>query len=365
MLASYKIGDANMLKELQCAHCEKLFNPSRRGHLHCSGTCRKLSHKKKNQAKTEQKLAKRVSEKLKKLANHSFGKYLVQQSKRAETVEIFQGHDFHSLNELAALRRRCTSASGYEDGELLGTYELSHIWPVLSKNRFGLLHPLNLVIAPRDFNRKHGVKEPVVGYMGKSGEWDALEIDFAVSPKESSISVLKKIRRFIGQDFDKWLSSFVLTQSQRQLIIKSLIKEGLNKVTLEQMSLKQLKECADSHEILYFKINQEPESQLEIVCEEIRRLNISDELIVEPLLLLDLIEDSLDRSNYKFIGDELEKIEFSAALVQDALACIHGQPYKGVWKEKSFQAWFEEIKWDAKLPPKSISHSFGEIYDIL
>ena len=75
-----------MLKELQCVHCEKLFNPFRRGHLHCSDTCRKLSHRAKNRIKTEQKLAKSASEKLKKLANHSFGKYLVQQSKRAETT---------------------------------------------------------------------------------------------------------------------------------------------------------------------------------------------------------------------------------------------------------------------------------------
>jgi hypothetical protein len=253
-----------MLKELKCAHCEKLFNPFRRGHLHCSDTCRKLSHKKKNQVKSEQKLAKRVSEKLKKLANHSFGKYLVQQSRRAETVEIFQSHHVESLNDLVALRKRCTSASGYESGELLGTYELSHIWPVNSRNRIGLLHPQNLAIAPKDFNRKHGVKEPVIGYLGKSGEWEALEHSFAVSPNESALSVLKKIRRYIGQDFDKWLSSFVLTQSQRQLIIKSLVKEGLNKTALNELNLKELKAYADKNEIAYFSMSKEPADSLSI-----------------------------------------------------------------------------------------------------
>ncbi len=364
MLASYKIGDANMLKELQCPHCEKLFNPSRRGHLHCSATCRKLSHKKKNQAKMEQKLAKRVSEKLKKLANHSFGKYLVQQSKRAETVEIFQGHDFHSLNELAALRRRCTSASGYEDGELLRTYELSHIWPVLSKNRLGLLHPQNLVIAPRDFNRKHGVKQPVVGYLGKSGEWDALEIAFAVSPKESSLSVLKKIRRFIGQDFDKWLSSFVLTQSQRQLIIKSLIKEGLNKVSLEHMSLKQLKDCADGHEVGYFSMNRAPKTKLEIVCEELQRLQIRED-IVDVLSILDQIDNSLEGSIYIFSGSDVEKAELTECLASDALAYIHGQSSESTFKGKPFKAWFEKIKWDASVTKEVKTQSEDELDDML
>ena len=353
-----------MLKELLCAHCEKLFNPSRKGHLHCSDTCRKLSHKKKNQVKVDQKLAKRLSEKLKKLANHSFGKYLVQQSKRAETVEIFQGHDVVSLNDLAALRKRCTSASGYAEGELLGTYELSHIWPVLSKNRLGLLHPRNLAIAPKDFNRKHGLKEPVVGYRGKSGEWEALEHSYAVSPNEPSLSVLKKIRRYVGQDFDKWLSSFVLTQSQRQLIIKSLVKEGLNKLVLEQLSLKQLKACADDKEVAYFSIDQEPESKLTMVCEELQRLQISNEL-VNALLLLDRIDNSLEGSSYKFSGNDREKIEFSNALVQDALVCIHGQPYTGNFKGKPFQDWFEEIKWDAKVTPKPSHQRADEVDDIL
>ena len=353
-----------MLKELQCAHCEKLFNPSRRGHLHCSDTCRKLSHKKKKQVKLEQKLAKRVSEKLKKLANHSFGKYLVQQSRRAETVEIFQGHDVESLNDLAALRKRCTSASGYESGELLGTYELSHIWPVNSRNRIGLLHPQNLAIAPRNFNRKHGVKEPAVGYQGKSGEWESLEHSFAVSPNEPSLSVLKKIRRYVGQDFDKWLSSFVLTQSQRQLIIKSLVKEGLNKLVLEQLSLKLLKACADDKEVAYFSIDQEPEANLTMVCEELQRLQILNEL-VNTLLLLDRIDNSLEGSSYTFIGNNLEKIEFSHALGQEPLACIHGQPYGSTFKGKPFKAWFEEIKWGASLTEEVNNQSKAEIDDIL
>jgi hypothetical protein len=353
-----------MLKELQCAHCEKLFNPSRRGHLHCSATCRKLSHKKKNQVKVDQKLAKRVSEKLKKLANHSFGKYLVKQSKRAETVEIFQGHDVASLNDLAALRKRCTSASGYKDGELLGTYELSHIWPVNSKNRIGLLHPQNLAIAPKDFNRKHGVKEPVVGYLGKSGEWESLEYSFAVSPNEPSVSVLKKIRRYVGQDFDKWLSSFVLTQSQRQLIIKSLVKEGLSKTALNELNLKELKAYADKNEIAYFSMSKEPEDSLSIAYEELQRLKIGEDL-VQVLSVIDDIENSLNISIYSFTGSNSEKVEFSEQLLHDALACIHGQTYEGKWKNQSFVAWFNEEKWERAKPSDSENQSEADWEDIL
>lgn len=353
-----------MLKELQCVHCEKLFNPFRRGHLHCSDTCRKLSHRAKNRIKTEQKLAKRASEKLKKLANHSFGKYLVQQSKRAETVEIFQGHDVKSLNDLAALRKRCTSASGYEDGELLGTYELSHIWPVNSKNRIGLLHPQNLAIAPKDFNRKHGVKEPVIGYMGRSGSWEDLENSFAVAPKEPSLSVLKKIRRYIGKDFEQWLSSFVLTQSQRQLIIKNLVKEGLSKLMLEQLSLKQLKACADDNEVTYFSMDKAPATKLEIVCEELQRLQIREQ-IVDVLLLLDRIDNSLEGSIHIFSGNDVEKREFTECLASDAFSCIHGQPYESTFKGKPFKAWFEEIKLGSSLTEEGSTLSENGLDDIL
>lgn len=353
-----------MLKELQCPHCGKLFNPSRRGHLHCTDTCRKLSHKAKNRHKSEQKLAKRVSEKLKKLANHSFGKYLVQQSKRAETVEIFQGHNLKSLNELAALRRRCTSASGYEDGELLGTYELSHIWPVLSKNRLGLLHPQNLVIAPRDFNRKHGSKEPTVGYLGKSGDWEALEPSFAVAPNEAGLSVLKKIRRYIGQDFDTWLSSFVLTQSQRQLIIKSLVKEGLNKIALNDLTLKQLKDCADNIEVAYFSINKNSEDPLNIAYEELQRLQIGENLL-KALSIIDEIENSLNGSAYRFIGSTSDMDDFNQDLLQAALACMHGLPYENRWETKSFEEWFEKQKWEQSVIYKDKNQSEMDVDDIL
>ena len=353
-----------MFQELKCLRCGELFNPSRRGHLHCSETCRKLRHKAKNKIKTNQKRAKRLSEKLRILANHRFGKYLIQQAKRAETVEIFQGHNTNSLKELAALRRRCTSASGYLKGELLGTYELSHIWPVLSKNRLGLLHPENLVIAPRDFNRKHGRKEPTEGYLGKSGYWEALEPAFAVTPNEAGLSVLKKIRHYIGQDFDTWLSSFVLTQTQRQLIIKSLVKAGLNKLVLEEMSLRQLKDCAAELEVAFFSIDLEPETPLTIVCEELQRLKIFVGL-TDALLLLDRIDNSLEGSTYKFSGNDLEKIEFVDALVQDALACIHGQPYEGTFKGQPYQDWFEEIKWGAPVVPEFTNQSEDELDDIL
>jgi hypothetical protein len=226
------------------------------------------------------------------------------------------------------------------------------------------LHPQNLAIAPKDFNRKHGVKEPAVGYQGKSGEWESLEYSFAVSPKESALSVLKKIRRYVGQDFDKWLSSFVLTQSQRQLIIKSLVKEGFNKLVLEQLSLKQLKACADDKEVAYFSIDQEPEAKLTMVCEELERLQISNEL-VNTLLLLNRIDNSLEGSSYKFSGNDQEKIEFSNAIVQDALACIHGQPYESTFKGSPFKAWFEEIKWGASVTGEGSNQSDEEIDDTL
>jgi hypothetical protein len=131
--ADFNIGDAKVYKKVKCAHCEALFEPTRRGHLHCSDTCRKLRNKAKNKVISDKKRKRRLEQKVKKLASSTFGRYLVREIKRAKTAQILTGHSAASLKALVALRRRCTIASGYKEGEPLGTYELSHIWPVNPK----------------------------------------------------------------------------------------------------------------------------------------------------------------------------------------------------------------------------------------
>jgi hypothetical protein len=111
----------------KCAYCSDLFKPVRAGHCYCSDICRKLKNIAKKKKEADVRRSRRVDQKLKILSGSSFGQYFVPELKRAGTVQILSQHISESLNELVALRRKCTTSSGCSDGESLGTYELSHI----------------------------------------------------------------------------------------------------------------------------------------------------------------------------------------------------------------------------------------------
>jgi hypothetical protein len=211
-----------MLKKRSCKHCVGLFQPVRTGHFYCSDTCRKLAFKAKNRSKTQAKTNKKLSVKLQKLANSAFGIYLIKELRRAKTVEILQGHTSETLTALVQLRRRCTAIGGYEDGDSLGYYELSHIYPVSGKDRIGLLSLSNLAITPKTFNRKHGTKLPIKGYVGSSIPKALLLSQWKLDGSLDSLEVLKLARKYLGEEFDTWLKKHLINQTQKGAILKKL-----------------------------------------------------------------------------------------------------------------------------------------------
>lgn len=330
-----------MLHSRACRHCVGQFSPVRTGHLYCSETCRKLAFKSKNRAKTQAKRNKKLSEKLKKLANSAFGLYLVKEIKRAKTVEILQGHDFASLTALVSLRRRCTAVSGYEKGESLGYYELSHIYPVSGKERAGLLTPANLVITPHKFNRKHGTKLPIEGYLGASIPRESLSDKWKVSDSLTALEVLKLARKYIGEEFDIWLKKHLISQTQRQAILKKFKEAGYDYEVLKTLKLRELKAMADEEEMPYFSIDKEPEDDFWLASEELNRLSINNSITD---CLQSIKDDELSfYENSSFIGHKNEEKEFRGFLVEQALYCLHGQPFEIKWKKKPVNSYFGEL----------------------
>lgn len=344
-----------MEKKLKCYHCKALFKPVRKGHIHCSDTCRKLRNKAKNKVISDQKRKRRLAEKLKKLSSSTFGRYLVREITRAKTVQILTAQSAESLKALVALRRRCTAASGYEEGEPLGTYELSHIWPVKSAHSIGLLCVENLVIAPKSFNRQHAQKFPVHPLIGKAIPAADLTDQWKVVEGMNSLQVLKLARSFVGEEFDRWLASFLISNSQRDQLIKNLVKAGLPKRRLQDLKLRQLKALAEEEEVPYFDISTNPQDVRSLLSEETERLGAGRELG----LLLDRLETedwSLVPSGWHFEGEREDQEEFEKFVIDQAFLCLHGQPYSDLWKGQPVSDFVREKVYESKpeREPKTV-----------
>lgn len=335
-----------MLKKTKCSHCVSLFQPIRVGHLYCSATCRKLKFKAKKRAESKKKASRRIGDKLITLSASSFGKYLVREFRRAETVQILKDHDAKSLAELASLKRRSTSAAGFRNGEALGFYELSHIYPVgstKSKN-IGLLNAKNLTITPKEFNRKHSTKLPSCGYKGQHISKDELELKWKVSESLSSLDILGLARKYIGDDFDIWLRKHVVNPTQKQALIKQLQKAGFDKERLKEIPLDQLKSMAADEDVAYFHMSKDPEYIKTILIEELLRLGIENDLLMALEYLEAEYWSLFSSPETQFIASDSEREKFEEFLVEQSLACLHGQPYSIKWREKSVLDWFKKVE---------------------
>lgn len=339
-----------MLKKRACKHCVGQFQPVRTGHLFCSDTCRKLAFKAKNRAKTQATRNKKLAEKLKKLANSAFGLYLVKELRRAKTVEILQGHDSESLETIVKLRRRCTASAGYEDGESMGFYELSHIYPVSGKNRLGLLHTTNLTITPATFNRKHGTKLPVEGYIGSSIPREGLSKQWKIADSLNNLEILKLARKYIGEEFDIWLKKHLINQTQRDAIIKKLKEAGYDYDVLKGMRLRELKAIAEEEEIPYFSISKEPEEEWFIAREEMERLNLDNSIFKHLDYYYKSYMSFNDLITFKDSPDN--ELKFQQYLIQQAFLCMHGQPFSEINEIEKLEKF---VKSEEKLTERTIS----------
>jgi hypothetical protein len=335
-----------MLRKLRCNYCVGLFHPLRVGHIYCSDTCRKLKFKAKRASEAKKKLSRRLEKKLGILSASAFGKFLIREIRRAETVQILHGQTAASLADLVSLKRRCTSAAGFKDGESLGAYELSHIYPVgNSKSKhIGLLSPKNLTIAPKEFNRKHSTKLPSCGYLGESIPRSTLNPQWGIQDNSSSQEILALARKFVGADFDNWLKKHNITLTQKQGLIRSLKKAGYYEERLRDLNLKELQAIANDEDVGYFHMTASPAEINMVLMDELKRLKIGSPLLTALEYLEHEEWDSFYNSKFKFIGSDSERKVLKEYLITQSLACLHGQPYSEVWKKKAVLRYFKEVE---------------------
>ncbi len=341
-----------MLQKLGCRYCAGQFRPIRKGHIFCSDTCRKLQFKAKKASEAKKRLSRRLSKKLGILSASTFGKFLVREIRRAGTVQILHGHSAKSLKELVDLKRECTSVAGFKDGEAIGAYELSHIHPVGNgkSKQIGLLHPRNLTIAPKEFNRKHSTKLPSCGYLGLSIPKSSLQPQFNIQENSSSQEILALARKFIGSGFDDWLKKHNINITQKQALIRSLKKAGYHEERLKELSLKDLQAIADDEDVGYFYLTVSPEELDSVLISELQRLGIGENLS-NALEYLHMEEwDTLYNCEFRFIGTEHHREAFKEYLITQSLLCLHGQPFSEMWKKKGVLNYFTKEKDQPEKP---------------
>ncbi|MDH1622186.1 hypothetical protein N5F07_13520 [Pseudomonas chengduensis] len=216
-----------------CHHCKSSYTPSRSDQKFCSDECRYKAKSEKQSKANQKKLERRVS----RLRRTGFGQYLVRESVRAGTVQILTGHTPETLHELATLRTDCFINNGVSlDGELNKVYELSHICPVNGHSIVGLLHPHNLVIAEKVFNRSRSKR-----YMG-GGKWidrKNLLPQWHVDADTPVAQVYSKIEKFLGQTLKDYLSEHSPKLSYKERLVNKLIRHGLSAQEFESKEAKK------------------------------------------------------------------------------------------------------------------------------
>jgi hypothetical protein len=328
------------MKMTVCKHCKNDFSPVRSGHFYCSDTCRKLAHKAKKLLQNRRKKTRRIAEKLSCLASSNFGRYLVYEVRRAGTVQVLHGHTHSTLQQLADLRAQCKKYSGYEDGKPLSFYELSHIWPVSHPEYLGLLNSKNLVIATKSFNRRHATKFPTSA-AGMYFLRDQLENKWAVNPKETPLQVLKRVRRYIGIEFDIWLKKYTITYSQRHLLVRKLTFMGYQPLTLAQLSFEDLKKLCDDEEIRYFSMTEEPKPVEFVLMKELERCGYST-FLCKPLEYVYEARWTLSRGEMAFNGQQSMLGAYADLLCEQAQLLLHGQAHLNSWENLQFIEWWTE-----------------------
>lgn len=323
-----------------CPVCAGSFSPTRSGHLYCSETCRKRHHKQKKAKETRAKKARRIAAKFKKLSTTPFGKYLVRELKRAGSVEVLGGHSKTSLGALVKLRTRCNAVSGYDEGKPRGTYELSHIYAAQGKHGLGRLHPKNLVIAPRTFNRRLGAAGDD-DWLDLYVDYPLLENKWKLNPDMTAEQVLTFARRYMKEPFDAWLSSFALSASQHQTLIKKLIEQGYKRADLVGLDLDELKEVASEAEIPVFTPNTESCAEIEVLCEELQRLKPRSMVLATALVLKEL-RWIRNEDEVLFHLKEKDIEQATLFVCEQGWRELHRMPFTQVWQGIPFEHFFTD-----------------------
>lgn len=237
----------------QCRHCNKEFYGRANKH-YCSDRCATVARVARHRKKKSESQVRKYVKKADRFLQTGFALYLLKELKRAGTVQILEGHTADTLHELNRLKRQCSKYSGYSEGKPTGSYHLSHVWPVRASNgKLGLLHPQNIVIATKEFNLRHGAKQPSRLDVGLYLPTADLLEKHKLREHDTAEQVFKKVEKLLGHEWKSFIATLTIQQTQEQQLRAKLKK--LEIPAPAHLSLDELRQIADNLQVSYFSAN--------------------------------------------------------------------------------------------------------------
>ena len=137
--------------------------------------------------------------------------YLIQECRRAETVQILTGHTLKSF----------TKTMDFIKNKPGGGIEICHIAPVRGKNSRGLLHYKNLFYGGWYQNRSFGSNYHSGGLRIERSQ---LVKKWAVDENMNNNTVLRKVEAFLGNVVERYIDATYLGKSKKRPYINEILK---------------------------------------------------------------------------------------------------------------------------------------------
>lgn len=332
-----------------CKHCNENFLTSKANKLFCSRKC-KESHTTFIRRENAQKLRlKRLKTREFLLNGSAFARYLVTEVKRAGTLEILHKVTSNELLEILKITRNRTKYNGIYKGKVERHFEISHIIAVKDPSRLGLLHPLNMVIAPSNFNRKRGTYSSLLN-VGLSLPRTQLKSNFIVNKHEDFSAVLRRIKRYLGKStIEDFLSQAKVYLSQRNQLLKKLSKftnlPDLTKLSTEDLHLLLAAKGISTSSTF----SRSGFSTLKVAHLELERFKKTDSVIYWALEVLVIRSENRFSESYCSSSPSISEQDLVEFVLNQAWSLLHGDPYDVFINGKHLIDCFEV---DMNLEPK-------------
>lgn len=302
-----------------CLKCGCDFTPVRSSRKYCNESCRRLWQDSLRRQASAKRRRKCLLSKSSLFEKTGFARYLVGEVRRAGTLEVLRGLTSSDLLELFRISKQRTVFSGIDRGSVNNRFELSHIVAVKDLSRLGLLHPLNLVICPALFNRARSTKSSR-GLVGKSVPKVELNPKLNVSPTDSYINIIRRIKKYLGSSvLTEFYATTKLHMTQREALLKKLAKFEVDQDDLKNLSIEELNcllEKFGGRSSVGF--SRAGKSSFEVALSELQRFKMEEsplyfccKVIVDSRMHLDIARKEFDSFLLNQIWNALHGDDFS------------------------------------------------------
>lgn len=312
-----------------CLHCLNEFSTTRSTSKYCSRDCKEKHSLVLSKEKTSKRRQLRLQSKEQLFDKSNFARYLVDEVKRAGTLEILRGITSEQLLQLLQLTRDRTRFSGIVSGLPSSKFHLSHIYAVKGKDRIGLLSPDNLVITPADYNHRRGNKSPDLDNPEKySIAVTSLDKKHFVSDSEPISTIILRIKRYLSSSvLEPYYKKAKQTKTQYNIFRDKLLKLGYSEQDIKHLKKERLQEHLLSEGIKTSStFSRESYSAIEVCKKELERKNQTGSDLY-------LICEALVSQRYDFNNDIAWSLDyplnkFTDFVVEQVNNLLHLEQYK-------------------------------------